>query len=125
MPIGQQHTQHVAEARSALARGALMASTRSCAIVYATRRLPRRQAALRQRQAAWPELFFSARARGKLLIDRASAMSLPAQNDFGRIADIDSSSRSGPRLGSKRGRQCSHRRTQAGVSTTFYHTFHN
>ena len=73
-PIGQQQIQHVAEARSALARGALMASTRSCAIVHATRRLPRRLAALRQRQAAWPELFFSARARGKLLIDRASAL---------------------------------------------------
>ena len=41
MPIGQQLTQHVAEARSALARGAMMASTRSCAIVHATR-LPRR-----------------------------------------------------------------------------------
>ena len=79
-PIGQQqHTQHIAEARSALARGAMMASRRRCTIVHATRRLPRRQAALLQRQAAWPELFFSARARGKLLIDRASAMSLAAK----------------------------------------------
>ena len=46
MPIGQQHTQHVAEARSALARGAMMASRRRCAIVHATPGLPRRQAAL-------------------------------------------------------------------------------
>jgi len=45
MPIGQQHTQQVAEARSALTRGAMMASRRRCAIVHATR-LPRRQALL-------------------------------------------------------------------------------
>ena len=41
MPIGQQqHTQHVAEARSALTRGAMMAWRRRCAIVHATRGLP-------------------------------------------------------------------------------------
>ena len=40
MPIGQQHTQHVAEARSALARGAMMASRHRCAIVHAMRGLP-------------------------------------------------------------------------------------
>ena len=45
MPIGQQLTQHVAEARSALTRGAMMASRRRCAIVHATR-LPCRQALL-------------------------------------------------------------------------------
>ena len=45
MPIEQQHTQHVAEARSALVRGAMMASRRRCAIVHATR-LPCRQALL-------------------------------------------------------------------------------
>ena len=33
-PIGQQHMQHIAEARSALARGAVMASTRNCAIAH-------------------------------------------------------------------------------------------
>ena len=44
-PIGQWHIQHIAEARSALARGAMMASRRPCAIVHATR-LPRRQALL-------------------------------------------------------------------------------
>ena len=76
MPIGQQqHTQHVAEARSALARGAMMASRRRCAIVHATPGLPRRQAALCS-ALPWPELFFSARdlrpyAR-QLSIDRAS-----------------------------------------------------
>ena len=40
MPIEQQHTQHVAEARSALARGAMMASRHRCAIVHAMRGLP-------------------------------------------------------------------------------------
>ena len=49
MPIGQQLTQHVAEARSALARGAMMASRRRCAIVHATPGLPRRQVALDMR----------------------------------------------------------------------------
>ena len=44
-PIGQWHIQHIAEARSALTRGAVMASRRRCAIVHATR-LPRRQALL-------------------------------------------------------------------------------
>ena len=62
MPIGQQLTQHIAEARSALIRGAMMASRRRCAIVHATPGLPSRQAALASTLAAWPELFFSARA---------------------------------------------------------------
>ena len=72
MPIGQQqHTQHVAEARSALARGAMMASTRRCAIVLAMRGQPCRQAALRNAKLpAWPELFFSARAHARQTIDR-------------------------------------------------------
>ena len=71
MPIGQQHTQHVAEARSTLARGALMASSRRCTIVHATRGLPRRQGRCgnAKLQPAWPEFFFSARARRKLYID--------------------------------------------------------
>ena len=70
MPIGQQqHTQHVAEARSALTRGAMMASRRRCAIVHATRGLPRRQAALCS-AAARPEMFFSARAHARQTIDR-------------------------------------------------------
>ena len=108
-PIGQQHMQHIAEARSALARGAVMASRRRCTIVHATRGLPRRQAALLQRQAAWPELFFSARARGKLLIDRASAMSPAAQNDVRACASLTSTPTQAPRaLVCVRGRQCSY-----------------
>ena len=73
-PIGQQLTQHIAEARSALTRGAVMASRRRCAIVHATRRLPHRQAALRQRQTQIGLNCFlvRARARRKLSIDRAS-----------------------------------------------------
>ena len=40
MPIGEQHTQRVAEARSALTRDAMMAATRRCTIVHATRGCP-------------------------------------------------------------------------------------
>ena len=65
MPIGQQqHTQHIAEARSALARGAMMASTRRCTIVHATQGLPRRQGCLQGRCGSaklQPEFFFSRR----------------------------------------------------------------
>ena len=78
-PIGQQHIQHTAEARSALARGAMMGSRRRCAIVHATRRLPHRQAALRQRQTQIGLNCFlvRARARRKLSIDRASVAHCP------------------------------------------------
>jgi hypothetical protein len=78
-PIGQWHIQHIAEARSALTRGAVMASRRRCAIVHATRRLPHRQAALRQRQTQIGLNCFlvRARARRKLSIDRASVAHCP------------------------------------------------
>ena len=77
MPIGQQqHTQHIAEARSALARGAMMASRRRCAIVHATRGLPRLAgalAALSLTQLVGLNCFLvRARTRGKILVDRAS-----------------------------------------------------
>ena len=68
MPIGQQHTQHVAEARSALTRGAMMASRRRCVIVHAPRGLPAGRRVVQRFCAALgccPVLFFSARASAR------------------------------------------------------------
>ena len=78
MPIGQQLTQHVAEARSALARGAMMASRRRCAIVHATRGLPDRRCG--NAKLHWPEFFFSARARTRARLYAVMALNAEVSN---------------------------------------------
>ena len=68
MPIGQQqHTQHIAEARSTLASGAMMASRRRCVIVHAPRGLPagRRVVQRFALRGCCPVLFVSAHASAR------------------------------------------------------------
>ena len=75
-PIGQQHMQHIAEARSALARGAVMASRRRCAIVHATPGAAPQAGGVvainAARQLGLNCFLVRARTRGKILVDRAS-----------------------------------------------------
>ena len=75
-PIGQQQIQHVAEARSALARGAVMASRRRCAIVHATPGAAPQAGGVvainAARQLGLNCFLVRARTRGKILVDRAS-----------------------------------------------------